>query len=104
MMKAFQLIPILAIALLIPSFAEAKHSKRKKPRHRTEQTHHYRSTFWTSARDLRATQGRGHDRRGYNSNRNRHRGHQDRYDNNRGRSRRRGRRGVGFGGTIVIRF
>ena len=99
-MKAYKLIPVLAIALLIPSFAEAKHSKRKKQRHYTEQTHRHGPPYWAPARGYRVKHVRGHDRRGYNRNRRR----DDRYYNDRGRSHRRDRRGVNFGGIIVIRF
>ena len=101
-MKAYRLIPILAIALLIPSFAEAKHAKRNKQRHYSESIHHHRPPHWAPAHGYRVKQVRGHHRRGYN--RHRHHRHDDRYYNNRGRSHRRDRGGVRIGGTIVIRF
>ncbi len=107
-MKVYPFIPILAIALLIPSFAEAKHSKRKRQRHYTEHIRHHQPPFWAPAHGIRVTHLRGHDRRGYHYHdhrlRNRNRGFDHRYDHSRGRTYRRDRRGVSIGGVIVIRF
>ena len=97
-MKGYKLIPILAIALLIPSFAEAKHSHRKRENHRIAQVHRHGPPPWAPAYGYRAKQARG---RGYY--------HDDRcyrdygYHENNRRERRRGS-GVSIGGVVVIRF
>ncbi len=121
-MKVFKFIPILAVALLIPSFVAAEHSDRGRRRQYSERDHdRYPSN--------RATYGRrgydrGHDRdydRGYHRGRSHHttyrrrrHGHHDdyyydhhghdRYGHSRRGSHHRGRIGVHFGGVIVIRF
>jgi len=111
-MKVYKFIPILAVAMLIPSFAEAEHSDRGQRRQYTERDHDRYPLNW-------ATYGRrtGHDRgyhhtttygrrqHGYHENHYYcdHRSH-DRYGHSRQGSHRRSRRGVHFGGVIVIRF
>ena len=118
-MKVFKFIPILAIALLIPSFAEAQRSDRGQRRQYSDRDHdrypQNSSTYGRRGYD------RGHNRdydRGRNrrtTNRRRQSGHyddhrycdhrsHDRYGHSRRGSHRRGRRGVHFGGVIVIRF
>lgn len=53
-MKAYKLIPILAVTLLVPSFAEAKHSTRNKQRHRTERIYRQGPPPWAPAYGHRA--------------------------------------------------
>ncbi len=117
-MKVYKFIPILAVALLIPSFVVAEHSDRGRSRQYTDDHDRYplnRATF-----GHRAGYDRGHDRgydRGHHrktSYGRRHYGHHDdyyydhhghdRYGHSRQGSHRRGRRGIHFGGVIVIRF
>ncbi len=121
-MKVFKFIPILAIALLIPSFAEAQRSDRGQRRQYSDRDHdRYDSNRANYGRRAGYDRGRGYNR-GYDRGRNRkttygrrgrgrhgdhrycdHRSH-DRYGHSRRGSHRRGRRGVHFGGVIVIRF
>jgi len=116
-MKLHKFIPILAVAMLIPSLAEAQHSDRGQRRQYTERGHdHYPLN--------RATYGHrtGHDRGYHHTTTHGHRqygrrqhghhddhyycGHRshDRYGHSRQGSHRRSRRGIHFGGVIVIRF
>ena len=115
-MKLYKFIPILAVALLIPSFAQAQRSDRGQRRQYSERDH-------DRYPQNRATYGRrvGYDRsrnRGYNRKTTYgrrqyghhddhrycdHRSH-DRYGHSRRGSNRRSRRGIHFGGVIVIRF
>ncbi len=126
-MKVYKFIPILAVALLIPSFVAAEHSDRGRSRQYTERDHDRypsnRATFGHRAgydrghdRDYDRGHGRGYDRgRHHNTTyRRRQHGHHDdhyydhhghdRYGHSRQGSHRRSRRGVHFGGVIVIRF
>ena len=115
-MKVYKFIPILAVALLIPSFAVAEHSDRGRGRQYSERDRdRYPSNRTTYRR--RAGYDRGYERgRNHNTTygRRQHGHHDDhyscdhrshnRYGHNRRGSHRRGRRGVHFGGVIVIRF
>ena len=89
-MKAYKLIPILAIALLVPSLAQAKHSDRGKRQHYVERTHHHGPPSWAPAYGYRAKHG--HYRR------------DDYRRHHRRDTHRRDRRGVHIGGVIVISF
>ncbi len=126
-MKVFKFIPILAVALLMPSFVAAEHADRGRSRQYSESDHDRyppsRATYGRRGYDR--GRDRGHDRdygRGYDRGRHhnttygrRHYGHHndhyyydhhghDRYGHSRQGSHRRGRRGIHFGGVIVIRF
>lgn len=99
-MKAYKLIPILAVTLLVPSFAEAKHSTRNKQRHRTERIYRQGPPPWAPAYGHRAKHtGHRHGRGFYRDQHNRP---NDRHY--RDRSHRRDRRGINIGGVIVISF
>ena len=119
LMKVYKFVPILAVALLIPSFAAAEHSDRGGRRQYSDRDHDRhapdRATY-----GRRAGYDRGHDRgydRGHHRKtsygRRQHRRHDDHYYDHHGHNRsghsrqgshRRGRRGIHFGGVIVIRF
>ena len=123
-MKVFKCIPVLAVALLIPSFVAAEHSDRGRSRQYSDRDSSDWSTYGRRTghdRDYDRGHGRDYDR-GYNRGRNHkttyerrrhghhddhyycdHRSH-DRYGHSRHGSHRRGRRGIHFGGVIVIRF
>ena len=123
-MKVYKFIPILAVALLIPSFVAAEHSDRGRSRQYSERDHDRYPLNWATY-GRRAGYDRGHDQgydRGYARGRNHHTtyGHRqyghhndhyyydhhghDRYGHSRQGHHRRARRGIHFGGVIVIRF
>ena len=89
-MKVFKFIPILAVALLIPSFVAAEHSDRGRSRQYSERDHDRDSSDWSTygrrtGHDRDYDRGHGRDYgRGYNRGRNHHTtyrrrqyGHQD---------------------------
>ncbi len=99
-MKAYKLIPILAIALLVPSLVQAKQSHRGKRGHYVERTHQHGPPSWAPAYGYRAKHG--HYRR--DDYRRHHRRDTHHRDTHRRDTHRRDRRGVHIGGVIVISF
>ncbi len=126
-MKVYKFIPILAVAMLIPSFAEARHSDRGQRRQYTERGHDHYPLNWATFghrtghdRGYNHTTTYGHRQYGHRQYGHRQYGHHqyghhddhyycdhrshDRYGHSRHGSHRRSRRGIHFGGVIVIRF
>ncbi len=123
-MKVFKFIPVLVVILLMPSFVGAKSSDRGKRRQYTVRSSDRYAPDRAPAYGRRAGYDRGRDRgynRSYDRGRNHkttygrrqhghddhaycdHRGH-DSYGHSRRSNHRRSRRGIHFGGVIVIRF